>query len=58
MAAHSEAELQAYLQQHGVEALLKEIVLKLCVSMPDNVLEFVRDYVAAKAQEQQDDEPM
>jgi hypothetical protein len=54
----TEAELQDYLKQHGVEPLLKEIVLKLCVNKPDNALEFIRDYVASKLEaEVEEDTP-
>ena len=54
----TEAELRDYLKQHGVEPLLKEIVLKLCVNKPDNALEFIRDYVASKLEaEVEEDTP-
>eukprot|EP00047_Mylnosiga_fluctuans_P002525 m.224863 g.224863 ORF g.224863 m.224863 type:complete len:357 (-) comp11163_c0_seq1:82-1152(-) len=43
-----ESEIQDYLQANGVEPLLKEIVLKLCLNKPANVLEFIRDYVSEK----------
>jgi len=43
-----EAEIQGYLQQHGIEGLLKDMVLKLCLHKPKNALEFIRDYAATK----------
>lgn len=46
-----EAELQEYLRSNGVEDLLKDLVVKMCVSKPDNVLQFMKDYIVAKQQE-------
>lgn len=40
-----EAELQKYLVEHGVETLLKDIVVKLCLNKPDDTLQFVKDYI-------------
>lgn len=44
----AEAAIQQYLAEHQVEALLKDVVLKLCTAKPDNVHEFIRDYMSAK----------
>ena len=46
-----EAELQTYLDKHGVEQMLKDLVIKLCVAKPDNVLQFMKEYIVAKQQE-------
>lgn len=43
-----EAQLQAYLQAKGVEDLLKDIVVELCKSTPDDVLEFIKDYITKR----------
>ena len=40
--ADMEAELQKYLAEQGVENLLKDIVVKLCLNKPPDVLEFVK----------------
>ena len=47
----AEAAIQQYLGEHQVEALLKDVVLKLCTAKPDNVFAFIRDYMEAKLQE-------
>eukprot|EP00047_Mylnosiga_fluctuans_P002489 m.224723 g.224723 ORF g.224723 m.224723 type:complete len:364 (-) comp11140_c0_seq1:65-1156(-) len=46
-----EAEVQSYLQQHNVEQLLKDIVVKICLKKPDDVLEFIKEYASAKQRE-------
>lgn len=58
-----EAELTEYLAQQGVENLLKDIVVKLCLNKPTDVLEFIKDYVTemqnerrAEADEEDEDE--
>lgn len=43
--AEMEAELQKYLAEHGVENLLKDIVVKLCLNKPDDTLKFVKEYI-------------
>jgi hypothetical protein len=48
----AEAELQDYLEKNGVEVLLKDLVVQLCVAKPDNVLEFMKEYITKKQQEQ------
>lgn len=40
-----EADLQKYLSDHNVEAILKDIVVKLCVDKPDNVLDYIKNYI-------------
>ena len=47
-----EAELQAYLQKHNIEALLKEIVVKLCLEKPNNALEYIKEFISKKQHEQ------
>ena len=49
-----EGELQSYLQKHQVEQLLKEIVMKLCVAKPSNVLEFIKQFITEKQQESEE----
>lgn len=46
-----EAQLQSYLQEKGVEDLLKDIVVELCKETPDDVLAFVKTYITKKQQE-------
>ena len=46
-----EGELQGYLQKQGIESLLKDLVIKLCVNKPDNALQFMKEYIIAKQQE-------
>ncbi len=56
----AEAAINAYLQEHQVEALLKDVVLELCKSKPTNVHAFIRDYMNAKMQSaanEEDEEP-
>ena len=43
-----EAKLQTYLQEKGVEDLLKDIVVELCKETPDDVLGFVKSYVVKR----------
>lgn len=43
--ADLEAELQKYLTSKNVESLLKDIVVKLCLNKPDDVLEYIKEYV-------------
>lgn len=43
--AETEAQLQQYLKEHNVEALLKDIVVKLCVDKPDDELEYIKGYM-------------
>eukprot|EP01147_Barroeca_monosierra_P009893 gene9893-2082_t len=50
-----EADLQKYLSDHNVEAILKDIVVKLCVDKPDNVLDYIKNYIT-NLQNQEADE--
>jgi hypothetical protein len=50
--AMAEAAIQQYLAEHQVEALLKDVVLKLCTAKPDNVHAFIRDYMNDKLAEE------
>lgn len=40
-----EASLQKYLNEHNVEAILKDIVVKLCVDQPDDVLDYIKHHI-------------
>ncbi|EGD79944.1 camp-dependent protein kinase type I-beta regulatory subunit [Salpingoeca rosetta] len=51
-----EADLQKYLADHNVEALLKDIVVKLCVDKPDDVLEYIKNHVTKLQQQSKGDE--
>jgi cAMP-dependent protein kinase regulator len=53
--ANVEAELQAYLQLHKVESLMKELIVKICVAKPADVLEFIKEYVSSKQQKESPD---
>ena len=56
--ASLEAELQDYLRAHNVESLLKDLVIKLCVDKPDDVLSYIQKHIAKLQEEQEeDDEP-
>jgi len=48
VSAEMEAQLQSYLQEKGVEDLLKDIVVELCKETPDDVLAFVKTYITKK----------
>lgn len=58
-----EAHLQSYLQTKGVEDLLKDIVVELCKNTPDDVLEFIKEYISKRQgdldedDDDDDDEP-
>ena len=43
-----EAQLQTYLQEKGVEDLLKDIVVELCKETPDDVLRFIKKYITKR----------
>ena len=43
---YEEATLTNYLREKQVEDLLKNIVVELCKSTPDNVLEFIMEYIS------------
>lgn len=51
-----EAKLQTYLQEKGVEDLLKDIVVELCKETPDDVLGFVKSYVVKRQGGADDDD--
>ena len=50
-----EAKLQTYLQEKGVEDLLKDIVVELCKETPEDVLGFVKSYVVKRQGGEDDD---
>merc|ERR1711892_641691 len=37
-------ECEAYVQMHDIQKILKECILQLCVSRPDNPISFLREY--------------
>jgi hypothetical protein len=43
---YKEAQLTNYLREKRVEDLLKNIVVELCKATPDNVLEFIMEYIS------------
>jgi cAMP-dependent protein kinase regulator len=59
--ADMEAQLQQYLTQHNVESLLKDIVVKLCEDKPDDVYEYIKNYITELQKKEgaadDDDEP-
>jgi len=56
VSADMEAKLQTYLQEKGVEDLLKDIVVELCKETPDDVLGFVKSYVVKRQGGDDDDD--
>ena len=54
--AETEAQLQSYLSEHNVEALLKDIVVKLCVDKPDDELEYIKNHMI-QLQKERGNEP-
>jgi cAMP-dependent protein kinase regulator len=55
VSADMEAKLQTYLQEKGVEDLLKDIVVELCKETPEDVLGFVKSYVVKRQGGEDDD---
>ncbi len=47
-----EAELAGYLAEHNVEGLFKDIVVKLCINRPTDVLGFIKTYISDRQREQ------
>ena len=37
-------ECEAYVQMHDIQKILKECIVQLCVSRPDNPISFLREY--------------
>ena len=37
-------ECEAYVQKHEIQKILKECIVQLCVSRPDNPISFLREY--------------
>lgn len=37
-------ECEAYVQRHNIQQILKDAIVSLCVSRPDNPIAFLRDY--------------
>ena len=37
-------ECEAYVQKHDIQKILKECIVQLCVSRPDNPVSFLREY--------------
>ena len=38
------AECEAYVQRHGIQHILRDCIVQLCVSRPDNPISFLREY--------------
>eukprot|EP00040_Diaphanoeca_grandis_P018125 m.95230 g.95230 ORF g.95230 m.95230 type:complete len:360 (-) comp26798_c4_seq1:139-1218(-) len=43
--ADMESDLQKWLTERGVETMLKDIVVKLCLNKPEDHLEYIKDYI-------------
>ena len=41
---HSLKEVEAYVKKHDIQQVLKECIVQLCISRPDNPYGFLRDY--------------
>lgn len=37
-------ECEAYVQQHNIQQLLKDCIVQLCVTRPNNPITFLKDY--------------
>ncbi|KAI5716169.1 hypothetical protein M8J76_002105 [Diaphorina citri] len=37
-------ECEEYVQQHNVQQMLKDCIVQLCVTKPDNPISFLREY--------------
>lgn len=37
-------ECEAYVQRHNIQQILKDAIVSLCVSRPDNPIAYLRDY--------------
>ena len=37
-------ECEAYVQKHNIQQILKDCIVQLCVSRPENPLSFLREY--------------
>lgn len=37
-------ECEAYVQKHNIQQVLKDCIVQLCVSRPDNPISFLREY--------------
>jgi len=37
-------ECEAYVQRHNIQPLLKDCIVQLCVSRPENPISFLREY--------------
>ncbi|CAG0898380.1 unnamed protein product [Cyprideis torosa] len=37
-------ECEAYVQRHNIQQILKDCIVQLCVSRPDNPLTFLKEY--------------
>ena len=37
-------ECEAYVQKHDIQKILKECIVQLCVSRPENPISFLREY--------------
>lgn len=37
-------ECEAYVQHHNIQQILKDCIVQLCVSRPENPISFLKDY--------------
>ena len=41
---HSLKEVEAYVKKHDIQQVLKECIVQLCISRPENPYGFLKDY--------------
>ena len=41
---HSLKEVEAYVKKHDIQQILKEAIVQLCISRPENPFTFLKDY--------------
>ena len=41
---HSLKEVEYYVKKHDIQQILKEAIVQLCISRPDNPMGFMREY--------------
>lgn len=40
-------ECEAYVQRHNIQQILKDCIVQLCVSRPENPITFLKEYFAS-----------
>ena len=41
---HSLKEVEAYVKKHDIQQILKECIVQLCISRPENPFAYLREY--------------